>query len=60
MNRPSLYQLQASWDDERARARIAALRASLAPRQARDRRWMPLALVLIAIALTGLAALGPA
>lgn len=56
----SLYDLQAQWDEDRTRARIAALRADLRPRLRRDMRWLPLVLVLVCMGLAGLAGIGPA
>ena len=46
----NLYQLQSSWDDDRARQRTQALRAQIRPQVQADRRWLPL------IFLAGLAA----
>lgn len=54
----NLYQLQASWDDERARARIAALRAELRPMIRQDCRWLPVLIPLFALVLLGLAVIG--
>lgn len=58
-HRPTLFQLQDQWDDARARARIAALRADLAAQTRQDRRWMPLALYLAAVLAVAFAALMP-
>lgn len=38
----NLYQLQSSWDDDRARQRTRALRESLRHQIRADLRWLPL------------------
>lgn len=55
-----LYEHQASWDDTRARQRADLLRSQVQGQLREDLRWLPLAMVLVAVALIGIAGVGPA
>lgn len=57
--KPSLYDLQSQWDDERAHLRARALRRSIAPQVRADLRWLPVLLPLLVGAAALLAAMLP-
>lgn len=53
--RPSLYQLQSQWDQDRAAARFAPFLADIRAAARRDLIALPPLLALLAVAVTGLA-----
>lgn len=58
MAKPTLYDLQASWDDERARARFAILLRETRDQRRADCLAVPAALLLFAWAMLALAQFG--
>lgn len=54
---PSLYKLQAQWDQDRAAQRFAPFRAEVRARARRDLRTLPWLLPLLAVTVTALACL---
>ncbi len=57
--KPSLYQLQAQWDQDRAADRFRPFLEDVRATARRDLVTLPWALVLLAGAVTGLAAVAP-
>ena len=55
----TLYQLQSSWDDERAHQRTRALRETIRHQVRSDIRWLPLILLAAPLLAAAVAAIAP-
>lgn len=58
--RPSLYQLQSQWDQDRAAAQFAPFLADIRAAARRDLTALPALALLLALAVTGLACIARA